>query len=95
MDVKRLTQAVQLMADQALDLRKKLDNDLFNHISYVANRCLFILKKEGVDRDSIEKCGKYLWRLFMVTQAYNHKQRDATLDEVIGIVKEFKAVFGG
>ena len=30
MDVKRLTIAIQLMADQALDLHKKLDNDMFN-----------------------------------------------------------------
>jgi len=95
MDVKRLTVAIQLMAAQTLDLHKKLDNDMFNHVSLVANRCLFILKKEGTDKESLVSCGKYLWRLFMVAQAYNHKKRDVTLNEVINIVKEFKAVFGG
>lgn len=95
MNVKRLTIAIQLLADQVLDLHNKLDNDMFNHISYVANRCLMILKKEGADRESLVKCGKYLWRLFRVTQAYNHKKRDITLGEIVNIVQEFKIVFGG
>ena len=94
MNVRRLTQAIQLIADDMLDLHNKLDNDMFNHVSYVSNRCLMILKKEGADKESLVKCGKYLWRLYRVTQAYNHKKRDVTLDEIIGIVKEFKAVFG-
>lgn len=95
MNVKHLTIAVQLYADTLLDLHTKLDNDMFNHVSYVANRCLMILKKEGASRDSIEKCGKYLWRLFRVAQAYNHKNRKVTLNEIINIVQEFKVAFGG
>jgi len=87
--------AVQLLADQKLNLHTKLDNDLFNHISYVTNRCLAILKKEGANKESLTKCGKFLWRLFRVVQAYNHKNRNITLDEIVGIVKEFKAVFAG
>jgi len=94
MDVKRLTLAIQLLADQSLDLHNKLDNDMFNHISYVSNRCLMIIKKEGVDKDSLVECGKYLWRLFRVAQAYNHKKRDVTLGDIVNIVQEFKVVFG-
>lgn len=95
MDVKRLTLAVQLMADQVLNLHNKLDNDMFNHVSYVANRCLMELKKEGASKETLVTCGKYLWRLFNVVQAYNHKKRDVTLDELVSIVQEFKSVFTG
>lgn len=94
MNVRRLTRAVQLLAAQVLDLGQKLDNTMFNHISYVVNRCLIILKKEGADKESLIKCGKYLWRLFLVIQAYNHKKRNITVDEIVNIVQEFKAVFG-
>ena len=95
MDVKRLTVAVQLLAAQVLNLRNKLDNDMFNHVSYVANRCLMELKKEGASKETLVICGKYLWRLFNVVQAYNHKKRDVTLNELVSIVQEFKAVFIG
>lgn len=95
MDVKRLTIAIQLLAAQLLDLRNKLDNDMFNHVSYVANKCLMELKKEGASRETLVTCGKLLWRLFNVTQAYNAKKRDVTLDEIASIVQDFKAVFAG
>ena len=95
MDVKRLTVAMQLLAAQVLNLRNKLDNDMFNHVSYVANRCLMELKKEGASKETLVTCGKYLWRLFNVVQAYNHKKRDVTLDELVSIVQEFKTVFVG
>ena len=95
MDVKRLTVAIQLLADQALNLHNKLDNDMFNHVSYVANRCLVILRNEGASKETLVECGKYLWRLFNVVQAYNHKKRDVTLNELVSIVEEFKTVFVG
>lgn len=82
------------MAAQALNLHNKLDNTLFNHVSYVANRCLMILKKEGASKDTLVRCGKYLWRLFNVTQTYSHKRRDVTLSELVNIVEDFKSVFG-
>lgn len=82
------------MAAQKLNLHQKLDNTMFNHISYVTNRCLIILQKDGLGSDELEKVGKYLWRLFRVFQAYNHKKREPTLSEVISIVEEFKEVFG-
>jgi len=95
MDVKRLTVAIQLLADQVLNLHNKLDNDMFNHVSHVANRVLLELKREGASKESLVVCGKYLWRLFNVVQAYNHKKRDVTLSELVSIVQEFKSVFVG
>lgn len=68
---------------------------MFNHIVYVSNRILLLAKKEGVSRDSLEVMGKYLWRLFRVTQAYNDKQKDVTLNEIVNIVLDFKGVFAG
>ncbi len=53
-----------------------------------------IAKKEGVHKDTLVQMGKYLWRLFRVMQAYNHKKRDVSLQEVLNIVLEFKSVFG-
>lgn len=84
-----------LLASEKFDLKKKLDNDMFNHITYVSNRILMLAKKEGINSDSVEKMGKYLWRLFRVLQAYNHKTRDISLNEIINIVSDFKAVFVG
>lgn len=84
-----------LLADEKLDLNNQLDNDLFNHITYVSNRILMIAKKEGLHKDTLIQMGKYLWRLFMVMQAYNSKRREVSLEEVINIVLEFKSVFTG
>jgi len=95
MDVKRLTIAIQLLANQVLNLQNKLDNDMFNHVSYVANRCLMELKKEGASKETLVECGKHLWRLFNVIQAYNSKKRDVTLNELLSIVTDFKSVFVG
>jgi hypothetical protein len=53
-----------------------------------------ILKNDGANKESLVACGKYLWRLFRVAQAYNHKKRDITLSEIVNIVQEFKVVFG-
>ena len=72
----------------------KLDNDMFNHVSLVSNRCLMILKKEGLGSEQLEAIGKYLWRLFMVFQAFNSKKRDVSFSEIINIVGEFKDTFG-
>jgi len=84
-----------LLADERLDLRNQLDNDMFNHITYVSNRILMLAKKEGVSSNSLTSMGKYLWRLFMVMQAYNEKKREPSLQQIADIVLEFKAVFTG
>jgi hypothetical protein len=86
---------VQLLAAQKLNLKRKLDNDMFNHISYVANRCIIIAAREGIGTEELTRMGKYLWRLFNVLQAYNKKKESMSLRNVIGVVEEFKAVFGG
>lgn len=93
MDVRSLTFAIQLMADDILNLHNKLDNDMFNHISYVSNRCIMVLKKDGANKKTLEKCGKYLFRLRKVTKAYAHKKRNVTLDEILEIIEEFKSAF--
>jgi hypothetical protein len=84
-----------LMASLRFDVTRKLDRDMFQHVTYVANRSLAILRDEGISWESSEKISKYMWRLFRVTQAYNAKNRDVTLDEIISIVTEFKSVFTG
>lgn len=95
MNVKKLTQAVMILAASKLDLRRKLDNDMFNHIVYVSNRILLLLKKDGLDKETLERAGKYIWRLLRVVQAYNHKKRDVTIKEILDIVEEFKVIFVG
>jgi len=84
-----------LLADEKLDLNNKLDNDMFNHITYVSNRIFMLMKKDGIDKASSIKMGKYLWRLFRVLQAYNEKKREPSLARVVNIVVEFKSVFAG
>lgn len=88
-----LTQAVQLLADTKLDLHNQLDNDLFNHISFVVNRSLILLRDDGLTEQTKIQIGKYLWRLIRVLQAYNHKRQEVTLQEVLNIASKFKEVF--
>ncbi|HUS89617.1 MAG TPA: hypothetical protein VMW91_09670 [Desulfosporosinus sp.] len=84
-----------LLASEKLDLRRELDNKMFNHVTFVTNRILLMLRDEGATGDVLEKSGKYLWRLFMVFQAYNSKKRDISFSEIIDIVTEFRNVFTG
>jgi hypothetical protein len=84
-----------VLASDKLDLRNQLDNDMFNHVTYVTNRILMMAKKEGVNKDTLTVMGKYLWRLFRVFQAYNTKKREPTLKDIVNIVLEFKSVFTG
>lgn len=83
------------LADEKLDLNNKLDNELFQHITYVGNQILLKLKTEGLTSETKVFAGKLLWRLFNVLQAYNAKRREVTLDEVLLIVGDFKKVFIG
>lgn len=82
------------IASMKFDLRNQLDNDMFNHVVYVSNRIFMLAKKQGINKESLVDAGKYLWRLFNVLQAYNAKRRDVTLNEIVGIVSEFRSVFG-
>lgn len=84
-----------LLASSKLNLKNELDNKMFNHITYVANSILIMLRDEGANRDVLEKSGKFLLRLFLIFQAYNGKKRSVTLNEVLSIVSEFKSVFVG
>lgn len=68
---------------------------MFNHIVFVTNRVLLLAKREGIGKESLTKMGKYVWRLIQVIQAYNSKRRDVTLEEIVGIVADFKDVFVG
>ena len=84
-----------LLASEKLDLTNKLDNDMFNHVTYVSNRILMLAKKEGVGSETLTTMGKYLWRLFRVFQAYNSKKREPSLNELANIVLDFRSVFTG
>ena len=84
-----------LLASTKLNLENELDNKMFNHITYVTNRILLLLKDDGATADTFEQSGKYLWRLFRVFQAYNSKKSDVTLQEIVNIVSEFQSVFTG
>lgn len=84
-----------MAASIKFDLKNQPDNDMFNHIVYISNRILMLAKKQGINEESLEEIGKYLWRLFNVIQAYNSKRRDITIKEIADIVLEFKSVFSG
>lgn len=92
-----MTKVVMFIASRKLDLHNKLDNDMFNHITYVSNRVLMISKKKGLSKASLTEMGKYLWRLYLVLRAYSHKkeQKNITLEKIVGIVGDFRKVFGG
>jgi hypothetical protein len=95
MDVRRLTEAVMKLADEKLDLKNKLDNDLFNHIVYVENQTLLMLKREGLDRETLVKIGKLHWRLANVLAAYNAKKREPSIEQAVAILTDMKAIFTG
>jgi hypothetical protein len=83
------------MADDKLDLENKLDNELFQHIAYVSNQILLKVKTEGLTSETKVFAGKLLWRLFNVVQAYNAKRREASLEDLLQIVGDFRKVFVG
>jgi len=82
-----------LAASSKLNLSIDLDRELFNHIAYVTNQSLLVLKKDGVGKPQLEKICKMLWRLYLVTRAYQSKNRDITLGNVLSIIEEFKNTF--
>jgi len=84
-----------LLAAQHLDLNTTLDNDLFNHISYVTNRSLILLRDDGVGQNTLVDIGKMLWRLFNVLAAWNEQKREVNLDSLVAIIREFKGVLDG
>jgi hypothetical protein len=83
------------LADVKLDLTVKLDNDLFQHITYVSNQILIGFRDNGWNEETRIKAGKMLWRLFNVVQAYNAKRRELTLSSVLEIIDDFHKVFTG
>jgi len=95
MDVRKLTEAVMLLADEKLDLSNKLDNDLFNHITYVSNQSLLLLKREGADKDTFVKIGKLTLRLALVLQAYNAKKREPSIEQALDIIADMRSIFTG
>lgn len=84
-----------LIASEKFDVSRKLERDVFQHVVYVSNRVLMLSKKDGINRDSVKLMGKHLWRLLRVIQAYNHKRRDFSLDEVVQATNIFRSVFSG
>lgn len=84
-----------LLADEKLDLHNKLDNDLFNHITYVSNQSLLLLKREGVDKSVLVRIGKLSLRLALVLQAYNAKKREPSIEQALGIIADMKSIFTG
>lgn len=90
-----MTEIVIALARERFDLRNQLDNDMFNHVVYVSNQSMMLLKKEGANWATAEKIGKLFWRLFNVVRAYNTKNRSVTLQEVLRIVGDFHKVFSG
>lgn len=78
-----------------LDLTNQLDNDLFNHIAYVSNQSLLIMKREGIQKEQRIAIGKMLWRLYLVIGAYNKKKEVATLRSLLNEIQAFIEVFTG
>jgi len=76
-------------------LEDKLDAELYQHIKYVTNQSLVMLKERGANKAVMIEIGKLGWRLFRVIQAYNAKQKNLTLNGVLAIVKQFKAIVSG
>ena len=68
---------------------------MYQHVKYVTNQVLLQIKRHGFEKEAMVKCGKLLWRLFRVFQAYSSKQRDLTLKEVVNIVKQFRKIVAG
>lgn len=68
---------------------------MYQHVKYVSNQVLLQVKRHGFEKEAMVKCGKLLWRLFVVFQAYNAKKRDLTLKEVVNIVQQFRKIVTG
>lgn len=57
-------------------LETELDEEHFQHIIYAANKILLTLREgKGLNKPTIIKGGKVLFRMARVTQAYVHKKK--------------------
>ena len=55
----------------------------------------FFWPTEGIDKETLEEIGKYLWRLFRVLQAYKAKNKPMIISSLLDMVEEFRLVFTG
>ena len=81
-DTKNLTVfAINILAK--LWVRKnELDDVAFKSTILAINRCLSILRKDGISKDSVEHIGKFLYRLYHILCIYNEKTENQFLTRV-------------
>lgn len=71
-----------------------LDKQFAGHMKFVFNQALQRLRETGYSKETAEKVGKLIWRLFNVYQAYVEKGKKYTAGEwvkkILGIAEEMK-----
>jgi hypothetical protein len=74
-----------------------LDKEFREHLTFVLNQCLQQLRKNGWSGKTLEECGKLLFRLYAVFQAYKAKKTKYTLSEwvekLVTLGKDFNNAF--
>jgi len=69
-DVITVTEFIRSSASKFLDTNDELDAEMLEHITFASNQILQNVRRDGLEKDAIEKCGKILLRLVMVWREY-------------------------
>ena len=71
-----------------------LDTQFAGHLKFVFNQAIQRLRETGYSKETAEKVGKLIWRLYNVYQAYVTKGQTYTAGEwvtkLLGISEEMK-----
>lgn len=81
-------------------LEKEIDGDMFDHIIYALNKVFIILREgKGVNKGTIIRAGKILFRLSKVIEAYVRKKNKENIpakelaDRLYRLVNDLYSVF--
>lgn len=89
-EVKRLTVLAIDVFGSVFDLKDKLNYQYYEHLIYAINKCLLILREDGLSERTLKRSGAVLFRLYKLTMAYNRLKSPQTIQ---GIHKDVQKIF--
>lgn len=91
----KATQLINGYLINTLNTDKRIDDKLRQHIIYVMNNVLVMIKNNELSHSEAREAGKQLLRLYRVYQAYKAKTDEKIFNEISDIVRDFHDVFNG
>jgi hypothetical protein len=91
-DVVTLTEVCRLILDGVGLTKTAQDREFAEHVTFVVNQSLQEIRNGDLSKSSLEKCGKYLLRLWRVYRLYRKKEGSTKfiLNKVLEIRRAMK-----